>query len=44
LLIQFCADLGDGGGAMAENDACGFQAKLFTQERGGMVDSKNQAK
>ena len=37
LLVEFGIDLGDGGGAVAEDDAGGFQAKLFTQERGGVV-------
>ncbi len=37
LLVQFGIDFGDGSGAVAEDDAGGFQAKLLTQERGGVM-------
>ncbi len=37
MLVEFGIDLGDCGGAVAEDNPCGFQPKLLTQERGGVV-------
>jgi len=37
LLVEFGIDLGDGRGTVPKDDAGRFQAKLLTQERGGVV-------